>query len=112
MIFMSKDLTKRAVELLLNGATMLSDPCPYCKGVRILKDGNALCISCGREADQKKLESVSISSNYLTSTNDNLDRKINDLAKELQNETNSEKQKEILHSINEIIAIKEKLAKI
>ena len=107
---MSKDLTKRAIELLLKGATMLSDPCPYCKGVRILKDGNALCISCGREADQEKLESVS-SKEPTTSTNDNLDQKINDLSKELQNEKNYEKQKQILDSINEIIAIKEKLAK-
>lgn len=106
---MSKDLTKRAVELLLNGATMLSDPCPYCKGVRILKDGNALCISCGREADKKKLESAP---SNLASTNDNLDQKINDLTKDLQNEKDYEKQKQILHSINEIIAIKEKLAKI
>ncbi|MGB9124192.1 MAG: Sjogren's syndrome/scleroderma autoantigen 1 family protein, partial [Nitrosotalea sp.] len=29
---MSKDLTKRAVELLLRGATLVSEPCPYCKG--------------------------------------------------------------------------------
>jgi len=41
---MSKDLTRKAVEMLLNGATLLAEPCPYCKGVRVIKDGNALCI--------------------------------------------------------------------
>ena len=45
---MSKGLTKKAVDMLLAGATLLSEPCPYCKGVRVMKDGNALCINCGR----------------------------------------------------------------
>ncbi|NNL58880.1 MAG: hypothetical protein HKP31_05405, partial [Nitrosopumilus sp.] len=26
---MTEDLTKKAAEMLLNGATMLSEPCPY-----------------------------------------------------------------------------------
>ena len=38
---MSNELTKKAAEMLLNGATLLSEPCPYCKGVRVMKDGNA-----------------------------------------------------------------------
>ena len=45
---MSKELTKKAVDLLLTGATLLSEPCPYCSGVRVMKDGSALCINCGR----------------------------------------------------------------
>lgn len=108
---MSKDLTKRAVELLLNGATLISDPCPYCKGVRIMKDGNALCVTCGREADEEKIQSISSKKEVETTSIVNLDRKINDLTKELQNEKDYEKQKQILYSINEIIAIKEKLRK-
>jgi len=44
----TNDHTKKAAEMLLNGATLLSDPCPYCKGVRVMKDGHALCISCGQ----------------------------------------------------------------
>ena len=50
---MSKDITKKAVEMLLNGATLLAEPCPYCKGVRVIKDGNALCIDCGKEPKQE-----------------------------------------------------------
>jgi len=50
---MTKDLTKKAAEMLLNGATLLSEPCPYCTGVRVMKEGQALCISCGREPERK-----------------------------------------------------------
>ena len=42
---MSEDLTKKAAEILLKGGTLLSEHCPYCKGVRVMKDGHALCIS-------------------------------------------------------------------
>ena len=51
---MSNDLTKKAVKMLLNGATLLSEPCPYCKGVRVMKDGHALCVNCGKEPEIKK----------------------------------------------------------
>ena len=50
---MTKDLTKKAIEMLLSGATLLAEPCPYCKGVRVIKDGNALCIDCGKEPKQE-----------------------------------------------------------
>ena len=50
---MSNELTKKAAEMLLNGATLLSEPCPYCKGVRVMKDGNALCVSCGKGPDSE-----------------------------------------------------------
>ena len=52
---MSKELTKKAAEMLLKGATLLSEPCPYCSGVRVMKDGNALCVSCGREPEKKDI---------------------------------------------------------
>ncbi|MGB1429554.1 MAG: Sjogren's syndrome/scleroderma autoantigen 1 family protein [Nitrosopumilus sp.] len=52
---MSKDLQKRAAEMLLNGATLLSEPCPYCKGVRVMKGGQALCIKCGKEPEKREI---------------------------------------------------------
>jgi UPF0148 protein len=108
---MSKELTKKAVELLLKGATLVGDPCPYCKGVRIMKDGNAMCVTCGREAKEEKVESIitKMEQNPESTTIDNLDLKIKDLTEELQKENDFEKQKQILSSINGIIAIKEKL---
>ena len=49
---MSNELTKKAADMLLNGATLLSEPCPYCKGVRVMKDGDALCVNCGKEPEK------------------------------------------------------------
>ena len=109
---MSKDLTKKAVEMLLKGATLISDPCPYCKGVRIMKDGNAFCVNCGKEGKEEKL--VSIESDEKKKENssvDKLEAKLKELADELQREKNYEKQQQILRSINEILSVKEKLKK-
>ena len=39
--------------MILNGGTLLSEPCQYCKGVRVMKDGYALCVNCGKELEQK-----------------------------------------------------------
>ena len=50
----SKELRKKAAEMLLNGATLLSEPCPYCKGVRVMKEGQALCTKCGRVAGRRE----------------------------------------------------------
>jgi len=106
----SKDLTKKAVELLLGGATLVSDPCPYCKGVRVMKNGSALCVSCGREAKEEKIESILTKTEKPGGTAiDNLDQKLKDLTVDLQAEKDFEKQKQILQTMNEIIAIKEKL---
>jgi len=107
----SKELTKKAVEMLLKGATLVSDPCPYCKGVRIIKDGSALCVNCGREAKEEKLpEKIEKSSN--DTILESLEQKLKDLTEELEREKDHEKQQKILQSINDIIMIKEKIKKI
>ena len=110
---MSKELTKKAVEMLLKGATLVSDSCPYCKGVRIMKDGNAFCVNCGREGKEEKL--VSIESDEKKKENspiDKLEAKLKELTDDLQREQNYEKQQQILRSINEILSVKEKLKKL
>ena len=112
---MSKDLTKKAVEMLLNGATLVRDPCPYCNGVRIIKDGNAFCVNCGKEGQQKKV-SVEQRSSEEDKTGyspvDILDKKLKDLTMELEHEKDHKKQQQILQSINEIISVKAKLKKL
>jgi len=110
----SSELTKKAVEMLLKGGTLVSDPCPYCKGVRIIKNGNAFCVNCGREGREEKPESEEklAKEKKENSTTDKLEEKLKELADELQREKNYEKQQQILRSINEIIAIKEKLKKL
>lgn len=109
---MSKELTKKAVEMLLQGATLVSDPCPYCKGVRIMKNGSALCVNCGREASEEKIpEKIEEkpSGDLLLAS---LEQKLKELTKELEHEKDHQKQQQILKSINDIINIKEKIKKI
>lgn len=112
---MSKELTKKAVEMLLKGATLVSDPCPYCKGVRIIKDGNALCVNCGREGREEKevlSEQKPTENKNLPSTLDKLEEKVKELTEELEHEKDYQKQQQILRTINEIIGVREKLKKI
>ena len=106
---MSEDLTKKAAEMLLKGATLLSEHCPYCKGVRVMKDGHALCISCGREPEKKDIPKEK--TQQRTSLEETLEKKIESLSKELEQENNHEKQKEILKSINLVLETIEKIKK-
>jgi len=94
----SEDLTKKAAEMLLKGATLLSEHCPYCKGVRVMKDGHALCISCGREPGKKDIPKEKIQQR--TPLEETLEKKLKSVSKELEQENNHEKQQEILKSIN------------
>src|SRR3990170_1041151 len=61
---MSAELTKKAIEMLLKGATLVSEPCPYCKGVRVIKDGHALCVNCGKEPEIKETKPASEITEY------------------------------------------------
>ena len=109
---MSKELTKKAVEMLLKGATLISDPCPYCKGVRIMKDGNAFCVNCGKEGKEEKLVSMEYDEKKKENSSvDKLEAKLKELTDDLQREKNYEKQQQILRSINDILSVKEKLKK-
>ncbi len=115
---MSKDLTKKAVDMLLKGATLLGEPCPYCKGVRVMKDGHALCVNCGKEPKieieskiselEKNIKKHGESPNSPLAV---LEKKLANLSKELENEKDHAKQQDILKSINSIIEIIEKLKK-
>ena len=116
---MSTDLTKRAAEMLLKGATLLAEPCPYGKGVRVLQNGNAFCVSCGREpkteeiktssGTEKKSEHQDNVSSQSDSALKTLEKKLEFLSKELEKETDYEKQQQILKSINSLVEIIAKL---
>jgi UPF0148 protein len=96
----SKDLTKKAAEMLLKGATLLSEHCPYCKGVRVMKDGHALCINCGREPEKKDIPKEKITQPTKSHLEETLEKKLEFISKELEQESSHEKQQEILKSIN------------
>jgi len=106
---MSSDLAKKAVKMLLNGARMLSEPCPYCKGVRVMKDGYALCVNCGKEPEITQIEPELIKDQNTESTLSILENKLQNLSKELEEEKDHEKQQQILKSINSLVEILAKL---
>ena len=111
---MSKDLIQKAAKMVINGATIMSEPCPYCKGVRIIKDGNALCINCGKEPDQKQIkkqikkQTKGKKSDTILNT---LERKLEKLSQQLEKEDNPTKQQKLIKSIDDLIGIIAKLKK-
>ncbi len=108
---MSKELTKKAAEMLLTGGTLLSEHCPYCKGVRVMKNGHALCISCGREPEKKEISNEKTQQGTNSSLEEILEKKIEHLSKELEQENDHEKQQLILKSINLLLETMEKMKK-
>ncbi|SVB65422.1 uncharacterized protein METZ01_LOCUS218276 [marine metagenome] len=105
---MSKDLIQKAAKMVINGATIMSEPCPYCKGVRIIKDGNALCINCGKEPDQKQIKKQTRGKKSAGVLN-TLERKLEKLSRQLEKEDNPTRQQELIKSIDDLIAIIAKL---
>jgi len=107
---MSGDLTKKAAEMLLQGATLLKEPCPYCSGVRVMKEGQALCVSCGREPEKREIPQQNNKAQKIQ-LEEILEKKLQVLSKELEQETDHEKQQNILKSINSIIEAIDKIKK-
>ncbi|MBA4451904.1 MAG: Sjogren's syndrome/scleroderma autoantigen 1 family protein [Nitrosopumilus sp.] len=107
---MSEDLTKRAVEMLLQGATLLGEPCPYCSGVRVMKEGQALCVTCGREPEKRNIPQQN-NSEQKSSLLETLEKKLEVLSKELEHESDHQKQQAILKSINSLIEAIDKIKK-
>lgn len=107
---MSTDLTKKAAEMLLQGASLLGQPCPYGSGVRVMKDGHALCISCGREPQKRDVpqKSEGVAKQNLKAV---LEDKLSLLSRELEKETDHGKQQVILKSINSALEALERLGK-
>ncbi len=100
---MPEDLTKKAVDMLLKGATLLSQPCPYCRGVRVMMNGNALCVNCGREPKKSQIEPTMEKEKKSDPAVEILQKKLQSLSKELEREKDHEKQQKILKSINSLI---------
>ena len=94
--------------MLLGGGTLLSEPCPYCKGVRVMKDGHALCISCGKEPEEKQVK-IQNKEEDSTSTLKTLEKKLEKLSSQLEKEENPPKQQELIKSIDLLINLIAKL---
>jgi UPF0148 protein len=102
------DLTQKAIKMILSGGTLLSEPCPYCKGVRVMKDGHALCVNCGREPEQKPTKTQTKEKKSI-STLKTLEQKLEKLSTQLEKENKPAKQQELIKSIDLLIDIIAKL---
>ena len=105
---MPDDLTQKAIKMLLGGGTLLSEPCHYCKGVRVMKDGHALCINCGKEPEEKQVKTQNKEKDS-TSTLKTLEKKLEKLSSQLEKENEPTKQQELIKSIDLLINIIAKL---
>ena len=105
---MQNDLTQKAIKMILSGGTLLSEPCPYCKGVRVMKDGHALCVNCGKEPEQKptKAQTKEKKSISILKT---LEQKLEKLSSQLEREDKPAIQQELIKSIDSLIDIIAKL---
>ena len=95
--------------MLLKGATLISDPCPYCKGVRVMKDGHALCVNCGREAKEEIIPVPEEKTEDSTLTK--FEQKLKTLSEELEHEKDHLKQQQIMKSISDLMRIIAKIKK-
>lgn len=91
---MSQDSLKRAADMLLHGATLLAEPCPYCSGVRVLQSGRALCISCGAEPDSKD--------NITREGIKSMEQQMLELTRQLGSTTDAELRARLLDAISEL----------
>ena len=105
---MPNDLTQKAIKMILGGGTLLSEPCPYCKGVRVMKDGHALCVNCGKEPEQKPTKTQTKEKKSI-STLKTLEKKLENLSIQLEAENEPTKQQELIKSIDSLIGIIAKL---
>ena len=98
---MPNDITQKAIKMILGGGTLLSEPCPYCKGVRVMKDGYALCVNCGKEPEQKPAKTQTKEKKSV-STLKILEQKLEKLSSQLEGENEPAKQQELIKSIDSL----------
>ena len=94
---MPNDLTHIAIKMILGGGTLLSEPCPYCKGVRVMKDGHALCVNCGKEPEQKPTKTETKEKKSIP-TLKTLEKKLEKLSSQLEKENEPAKQQAVSYT--------------
>ena len=75
-----------------------------------MKEGHALCVSCGREPEKRNVPQQN-NKEQKTSLLEILEKKLQVLSKELEHEADHEKQQAILKSLNSVIDAIDKIKK-
>ena len=73
-----------------------------------MKEGQALCISCGREPEKRNIPQQN-NKEQKTTLIETLEKKLEVLSKELEGESDHIKQQNILKSINSLIEAIDKI---
>lgn len=93
MYAMGEGKIKRAVDMLLAGATLMAQPCPYCSGVRVIKEGHVLCVSCGSEPERDSIHTEPAPSTEM---------RVLELTRQLGTETDHIMRQKILEEITRL----------
>ena len=99
---MDENVLKKVTDMLLGGATMVREPCPYCGGVRVIKEGNALCAGCGREPDGSISVPEAPRGAQRMQAGAELESRLTELANLLESETDEDAKDAILDEIGAI----------
>ena len=75
-----------------------------------MKEGHALCISCGKEPEKRNVPQQD-NKEQKSSLIQILEKKLETLSKELESESDHQKQQNILNSINSLIEALDKIKK-
>ena len=73
-----------------------------------MKDGNALCVNCGKEPEEKPVKAQSKNEDSI-STLQTLEKKLEKLSSQLEKENEPAKQQELIKSIDLLINLIAKL---
>ncbi|MFX1485900.1 MAG: Sjogren's syndrome/scleroderma autoantigen 1 family protein [Promethearchaeota archaeon] len=112
---MKKKKTNKMVELLLSGATMLSNSCPVCASPLFKVHGDIYCPTCDKKVliVKEGEESSSVVSSVLLPRMDEIvSSKLQDLNKRMEEEKDPEKLRSIAKLLNELLDILEKIRRI
>jgi len=92
-----------AARMLLAGATLAAQPCPYCGGVRVIKDGDAFCTGCGSAPAEGPARPGGAA--------EALEKSIGELSLKVAAETDGARRAELVASIDQLCAALERLRK-
>nr|AIF12618.1 hypothetical protein [uncultured marine thaumarchaeote KM3_56_F06] len=74
-----------------------------------MKEGQALCISCGRQPGKKEIPTTNPQNEMVPTLEKTLEKKLELLSKELETEKDHEKQQNILKTINSLLETIDKM---
>lgn len=94
---------EEAARMLLAGATLAAQPCPYCGGVRVIKDGDAFCTGCNSAPAEGPARTGGAA--------EALERSISELSLKVAAETDGARRAELVSSIDRLSSALERLRK-